>query len=110
MKRNMLLLFFLTLLFSCTKETPRRFQNEGVITGINAEEFPCKASCPCGAGGVFFHFTDTSYTADIIVDNPQIFNLAAGSHFPVRVMVDWQNTSRCGITAIKITQFMVVGH
>ncbi len=110
MKRTILLLFSLTLLFSCVKENPRLFQNEGVITGIDVSLIPCVFGCPCSSGGVYFHFTDSSYTGNIVVDNSEIFHLSPGSHFPVRVMVDWQNTSRCKIPAIIVTRFMVMQH
>ncbi|HUX84351.1 MAG TPA: hypothetical protein VMV20_03905 [Chitinophagaceae bacterium] len=112
MKKTIPLFLSLTLLISCVKAPfPQFFQNAGVITGLDFSELPCIAACPCSSdGGIYFHFTDTSYTANIVVDNSQIFNLPAGTQFPVHVMVDWQNTTRCGIPAIKVTRFMVVPH
>jgi hypothetical protein len=108
MKSILLLLAVTCILnFSCKKsvQTGSSFQNNGVITGIDARLCPCAVSCPCVCGTLIFHFTDTAYTANIPIDNPEIFNLSSNSHFPVYVRVDWQNTTRCGVTAIKITGF-----
>jgi hypothetical protein len=107
MKSKLLLLAACFLLFSCKKSVQgaNPYQNNGVITGVDARLCPCAISCPCVCGTLIFHFTDTVYTANIPLDNPGIFNLSSGSHFPVFVKVNWQNTSRCGVTAIKITSF-----
>ncbi|HXB29317.1 MAG TPA: hypothetical protein VNW49_05830 [Puia sp.] len=95
--------------FSCQKNVQNAgaFQNNGIITGIDARLCPCSLSCPCVCGTLIFHFTDTTYTANIPIDNPGIFNLSSNTHFPVPVRVNWQNTSRCGVTAIKITSFQL---
>src|ERR1700675_4156366 len=107
MKRGLLFLIACFLHFSCQKNAQNAspFQNNGVITGIDPRLCPCDTSCPCVCGTLIFHFTDTVYTANIPIDNPGIFNLSSGSHFPVYVKVNWQNTTRCGVTAIKITSF-----
>jgi hypothetical protein len=107
MKSILLLIVACLLHLSCqkTRIEAKPFQNLGVITGVDARLCPCDVSCPFVCGTLIFHFTDTVYTANIPLDNPGIFNLSSGSHFPVFVKVNWQNTSRCGTTAIKITGF-----
>jgi len=94
--------------FSCEKEKVKQYRSEGVITGINLSQCPCIVQCPCGCGGLFFHFVDTVYTANIPLDNPQIFNLPGNVKFPVYVTLNWKNTSRCGVTAIKILDYKIL--
>lgn len=103
------LLFLSTTMFfpSCTKKV-KLFENHGVITGMNLLQCPCTQSCPCGCGGLFFHFTDAADTSNIIIDNPIIFKLPAGSRFPVYVTVQWQNTSRCNTAAIKVVSYKIL--
>ena len=96
------------LLCSCKKNNQQIFQNNGVITGVNLLTCPCTASCPCGCGGLFFHFTDTSYTSNIPLDNPSIFKLGTNIKFPVYVKLNWENTTRCGATAIKVTSYKIL--
>jgi hypothetical protein len=108
MKRAGLLLFICVLYFSCQKDNGKSFQNFAVITGINPCEYACILECPCSCGNLLFHFTDTVYTANIPVDNPSIFKLPSNIQYPVYVEVDWQNTSRCGVTAIKITNYRIL--
>jgi hypothetical protein len=107
MKRILLLVVVCIFYISCKKNMQGAgpFQNNGVITGIDARLCPCAVSCPCVCGTLIFHFTDTVYTTNIPIDNPGIFNLTSNSKFPVYVRVNWQNTTRCGVTAIKITSF-----
>src|ERR1017187_9175700 len=78
------------LQFSCQKanEKVNSFQSEGVITGIDARLCPCSLSCPCSCGTLIFHFIDTVYTANIPIDNSEIFNLTSKAHFPVYVSVN----------------------
>ncbi|HSN08929.1 MAG TPA: hypothetical protein VLS85_07815 [Hanamia sp.] len=95
---------FSIILFSCKKEQ-KSYQNAGVITGINFSQCPCVAACPCGCGGLFFHFTDTTYQENIPIDNPSIFKLPANVTFPFYVEVNWINTTRCGTFAITITDY-----
>jgi hypothetical protein len=106
--KSILLLWVACLLhFSCKKsvQETKPFQNNGVIAGMDARLCPCVVSCPCVCGTLIFHFTDTVYAANIPIDNPGIFNLTSSTHFPVYVRVNWVNTTRCGVTAIKITSF-----
>jgi len=109
MHYRLLSLIVCLLFFSCKKNVQevKAFQNNGVITGIDARLCPCAVSCPCVCGTIIFHFTDTVYTSNIPVDNPGIFNLPPNTHYPVNVKVNWQNTTRCGVTAIKISSFQV---
>ncbi len=107
MKCSILLLLICLCIafFSCKKTKIILYQNEGVITGINASQCPCIISCPCVCGGLFFHFVDTVYTANIPLDNPGIFNFPSNTNFPVYVKLNWDNTTRCGTFAIKITEY-----
>ena len=108
MKWVILLLFICVGYFSCNKENVQVFQNEGVITGINPCEYTCLVGCPCSCGNLIFHFIDTVYTTNIPVDNPLIFKFPSNTQFPVYVKVDWQNTTRCGLTAIKIINYKIL--
>ena len=84
------------------------YQNEGVITGVDLRECPIIAGCPGVCGGLFFHFIDTTYNTDIPLDNPEIFNLPSNTKFPVYVKINWENTTRCGTTAIKIIGYKIL--
>ena len=108
MKLLFLLVFFCTAFISCKKEQADAFRNKGVITGIDMRLCPCIAGCPCVCGGLDFHFTDTTYTTNIPLDNPEIFKLSPDTNFPVYVELNWVNTTRCGTTAIKITDFKIL--
>ena len=102
--KHLLILFAVCLvLFSCKKE--KAFLNEGEILGLNHRQCPCIENCPCACGGLMFHFTDEADTTNIVIDNAAIFQLPANTHFPVHVKVNWQNTSRCTIKSIKITDY-----
>jgi hypothetical protein len=106
MKPGIILLFIgATCIFSCKKDTAVAYKNEAVIAGINLTECPCVISCPCTCGGLLFHFTDSAYTENIALDNPAIFNITSGTKFPVRVKINWENTSRCSTSSIKITSY-----
>jgi hypothetical protein len=108
MKRGIILLLICTVYFSCKKDKVKLFQTEGVITGINVRQCLCVAECPCACGGLFFHFIDTVYTANIPLDNPQIFNFPSNIKFPVFVKINWENTTRCGTTAIRIIDYKIL--
>ncbi len=84
------------------------YSNAGVITGIDVRQCLCVATCPCVCGGLQFHFTDTTYQQNIPLDNPSIFKLPDIVTFPVHVEVDWINTTRCGLTAITITNYKLL--
>jgi hypothetical protein len=100
-----LLLFSLTQV-SCKKETA--YSNEGVITGIDLRLCPCVVDCPCACGSLIFHFTDTGDTTRTILDNPTIFQLPDNVQYPVHVKINWQSTSRCNISSIKITGYKIL--
>ena len=108
MKRGIILLLICFTIFSCKKDNAKSFKNEGVITGTDPRQCPCVVTCPCVCGLLLFHFTDTAYTSNIPLDNPQIFKLPSNTQFPVHVKVNWENTSRCGLTAIKITEYKML--
>lgn len=108
MKHIIFVLSICIINFSCQKEKEKSFQNTGIITGISPTQCPCVVTCPCVCGGFLFHFTDTSYSANIPLDNSGIFKLGADAHFPVHVKIDWQNTTRCGIVAIKVTDYKIL--
>lgn len=105
MKYGFVLLFFCLMQFSCKKE--KAFSNEGVISGVDLRQCPCVLECPCACGSLIFHFTDKGNTDRIIVDNPAIFQLPANVNYPVYVKVNWQNTTRCSISSIKITDYKI---
>jgi hypothetical protein len=98
---------FIVVLISCKKKEVL-LTNEGVITGINPCEYACVIECPCACGNYLFHFTDMNDTSNIIIDNHAIFKLPSNTEFPVRVTVDWQSTTRCGVKAIKILKYKLV--
>jgi len=107
MKQAILLLFVFAAYSSCKKDKTKAFQNKGVITGFDMRQCPCVLECPCSCGTILFHFTDTSYTDNIPVDNQQIFNFNSGTKFPVNIELNWQNTSRCNTTAIKVIDYKI---
>jgi hypothetical protein len=84
-------------------------ENEGVITGISVSTCVSIASCSnvCD-GSLYFHFTDISDTSDIAIDNPTIFKFPQNARFPIRVSVNYQNTTRCSISAIKIIGYKML--
>ncbi len=90
---------------SCKKNT-NLLENEGVITGINVSECVSLAECPnvCD-GALFFHFTGVADTSNVAIDNPTIFKFAQNVKFPIRVSLNYQSTTRCGITAIKVISY-----
>lgn len=98
---------FLPLCFAvaaCSKH-PVHYQNKGVIRGWNPCDYPCVINCPCACGSYFFHFTDGPDTANIVIDNPDFFHFPATVHFPVPIEVNWLNTTRCHVRAIRITAY-----
>jgi hypothetical protein len=105
MKSMVKLLVLATIFLSCKKGVDKVYMNAAVIDGINAKECPCLLDCPCSCGGLNFRFTDTTYTDYIPLDNPQLFSLKPGAVFPMHVLVNWKNTSRCGTMAISISDF-----
>lgn len=98
-------LMLICLLYSCKKEKAVVYANDGVITGIDMRQCPCLLECPCACGGLIFHFTNTSDTSRIIIDNARIFKLTNNPQFPVRIKINWQNTTRCNARAIKVTSY-----
>ncbi len=100
-------LFFLASIFSCRKNETY-LQNEGVITGIDLSGCPCSVQCPCVCGGYFFHFTDMDDTSRVIIDNRLLIQLPSDVKFPVRLILDWQNTNRCGIKAIRVANYKLL--
>jgi hypothetical protein len=83
------------------------YQNLAVITGINPCAYACVDTCPCACGNFLFHFTDSSFAGNIVVDNPTIINLPLNTKFPVYIKVNWVNTTRCDIAAIRITAYLM---
>lgn len=108
MRYSIVLLLICAFFFSCKKDKVKTFQNQGVIGGVNPCASPCLINCPCTCGNLYFHFTDTVYTANIPLDNPQIFNFPSNVKFPVYVKINWLNTTRCGTTAIKIIDYKIL--
>jgi hypothetical protein len=94
----------IVMLVSCKKKETL-LTNEGIITSINPCEYTCVLDCPCACGNYMFHFTDIGDTTNILIYNKTIFKFPANIQFPVRVTVDWQNTTRCGVKAIKILNY-----
>jgi hypothetical protein len=107
MKPLLQMLFPLVALCACQKNT-RTLEDEGVITGINVKECASLAGCPnvCD-GALYFHFTDIGDTSNVAIDDPGIFRLSQNQNgqFPIRVLVDYQLTTRCGIKAIRVIRF-----
>jgi len=105
--RYFVLFFALLILLSCKKKEPL-LTNEGVITGINPCAYACVINCPCACGNFLFHFTDTGDTSNIIIDNQSIIQLPTNGKYPVRLTLDWQSTTRCGIKAIKVLNYKLL--
>jgi hypothetical protein len=106
----LLICIFCFVIFSCKKnntQTAAPYQNLAVIDGRNPCESACLINCPCACGNLFFHFIDTSYTANIPIDNQDTFKFPANIKFPVTVKVNWINTTRCNTFAIKITSYQL---
>jgi hypothetical protein len=40
-----------------------------------------------------------------VIDNPDFFHFPATVHFPVPIEVNWLNTTRCHVRAIRITAY-----
>jgi hypothetical protein len=106
--KRVILFCFTVAIFSCKKEEERSFQNNGVITGTDMRGCISVDTCPRVCGGFLFHFTDTIYSDNIPIDNPQIFNFSSNTKFPVYLRIDWQNTTRCGVFAIKIINYKIL--
>jgi hypothetical protein len=108
MNRNWYLIILLGILpvdSGCFKSNADQV-NTAVITGVNLRACPCNVACPCACGGIYFHFTDTGDTSNIIVDNPGIFQLSTQIRsFPVNLKVHWKSSSRCGMKAIVVGSF-----
>ena len=104
----LLLLTVVVVFFSCKKNT-KYLENKGVITGINVKACASVAACPnvCG-GALYFHFTDVGDTSQVAIDNPEIFTLPQTVKFYIPVLVDYQITTRCGISAIKVINFRML--
>ena len=92
------------LLVSCKKKEVL-LTNEGIITGFVPCDYACIVQCPCACDNYIFHFTDTGDTANTVIDNKEILEIPANTQFPVRLTVDWQNTTRCGQKAINILRY-----
>jgi hypothetical protein len=101
--RFVIFIFLLFMLGACKKYNPF-FTNKGVITNFDYRSCLCVVSCPCGCGGFEFHFTDINDTSRTIIEN-NIIQLPAGTVYPVYLTVNWQNTSRCGVKAIRIVSY-----
>lgn len=105
MKRVLLLLVICLVQFSCKKETI--FLNEGVITGVDVKLCPCVVTCPCACSSLIFHFTNRGDTTRIILENPCTIQLSADVRYPVYIKLNWVNTTRCNIQAVKITDYKI---
>src|SRR6478672_4570198 len=79
MRYSSLILLCCLWFFSCKKTVQEKsaFQNNAVITGLDVRLCPNVINCPVVCGGILFHFTDTTYTANIPVDNASTFKLNA---------------------------------
>jgi hypothetical protein len=91
-------------LVSCKKKEVL-LTNQGIITGINPCQYACLIDCPCACGNYLFHFTNSVDTSNIVIDNREIFQFPTNTQFPVRITLDWQNTTRCGIQSIKVLNY-----
>lgn len=111
MKKKMKALVFIVavslLLFSCKKSQPA-FMSNGVITGVDVSQCPCRIDCPCACGGLIFHFTDTTNTSRVLLDNASDLRLSPDVKFPVQLKLNWVSTNRCGMNAIKITGYKIL--
>jgi hypothetical protein len=108
MKIWLILLSVPVVFFSCKKNT-KYLENKGVITGISVRACASIATCPnvCG-GALFFHFTDVGDTSQVAIDNPSIFKFPQNGMFPIPVLVDYQITTRCEISAIRIISYKLL--
>jgi hypothetical protein len=88
--------------------SPAPYQNIAVIDGRDPCEYACIINCPCACGDLYFHFTDTSFTDNIPIDNQEIFKFPPNTTYPVKVKVNWINTTRCGVFAIRITGYQIL--
>jgi hypothetical protein len=108
MKIWLLLLAVPAVFFSCKKST-KYLENKGVITGINVSACASIAACPnvCD-GALFFHFTGVADTSQVAIDNPTIFKLPQDVKFPIPILVEYQITTRCGISAISVINYKML--
>ena len=106
MKYGLLLLIICLIQFSCKKE--KTYSNEGVIAGIDLKQCPCVATCPCVCGTLIFHFTDRGDTARVILENTRMVKFPADMHYPVYIKLNWENTTRCNIPAVNITDYKLL--
>ena len=88
-------------------DIPAYHQNKAVIRGINPCMHVCIAGCPCDCGNYFFHFTDSTDTANVVVDDPEIFHFPADIQYPVHLLVSWKKVTRCNTTAIWVTAYKI---
>jgi hypothetical protein len=102
--RYLAFILIFSVIVSCKKKEIQ-LTNGGEITGISICDYACIAACPCNCGSYIFHFTDTGDSTNVVIDNRGIFNLPSNTQFPAHVTVDWQNTTRCGVKAIKILNY-----
>ena len=105
--RYFILLMLICMLYSCKKEKAAVYAGQGVITGIDRRQCPCTLACPCACGGLLFHFTNPGDSSGAVIDDATIFQLPDNTQFPVRVKINWQNTTRCDIKAIKVTSYAI---
>jgi len=105
--RNIAFIFIFSMIVACKKKEVL-LTNEGVITGVNPCEYACVIECPCACGNYLFHFTDTGDSSNVIIDNRDTINLPLNTQFPVHITLDWQNTTRCGVKAIKILKYKLL--
>lgn len=105
MKRVLLWLVICLVQFSCKKQTI--FLNEGVITGVDARLCPCVVTCPWACSSLIFHFTNRGDTTRVISENPGTIQLSADVRYPVYIKLNWVNTTRCNIQAVKITDYKI---
>ena len=86
----------------CAKSS-RAPEQLGLVLGVDMRSCPCAIGCPCACGGTMFQFTENPLDSSIYyVDNPEIFHLPANAKYPVKVSVAWENTTRCGVHAIRV--------
>ncbi len=105
MKHGLLLLVICLAQFSCKKETI--FSNEGVITGVDVRLCTCVVTCPCTCSSLIFHFTNRGDTTRVILENLGTIQLPTGVHYPVYIKLNWINSTRCNIQAVKITDYKI---
>ena len=108
MKPHHLVFVVVFAMFVSCKKKEILLTNKGEITGYSFCDYACTETCPCACGGYIFHFTDTGDTTNVVIDNRGIFNLPSNVRFPILITVDWQNTTRCGVKAIKILNYKLL--